>query len=87
MIHCLAGGHCTPAHWGVILLGNERDSDVKIFTAEGEEILMQGTIELEIELPKREYPKLIDELEVTFVIKKPKNHYCRYMHWLKCKGK
>lgn len=43
---------------------------------------MKGTIELEIELPKREYPKLIDELEVTFVIKKTKNHYRRYMRWL-----
>lgn len=64
-------------------MGNERDSDVKIFTADGGEILMKGTIELEIELPKREYPKLIDELEVTFVIKKTKNHYRRYMRWLK----
>ena len=68
-------------------MGNDRASDVKIFTAEGEEILMQGTIELEIELPEIGYPKSIEEIEVTFVIKKPKNHYRRYMHWLKCKGK
>ncbi|MBR1398123.1 MAG: hypothetical protein IJ563_11425 [Selenomonadaceae bacterium] len=68
-------------------MGNERDSDVKIFTAEGEEILMQGTFLHEFELPEFGYPKSIEEIEVTFVIKKPKNHYCRYMHWLKCKGK
>ena len=68
---------------GVILVGNERNSDVKIFTADGEEVLMQGTIEIELELLECEYPKLIEEMEVTFVIKKPKNHYHRYMRWLK----
>ena len=64
-------------------MGNERDSDVKIFfTTDGKEISMRDTIEIEVELPEREYPKLIEEIKVTFVIKKTKNHYRRYMRWL-----